>query len=263
VTLAEKGQRLLPEMDREAGEYLRREFEGNGIRVLLGEATRAVWGNISTDFAVARMEPASEELSVDKLLVATGRAPNVSGLGLEQAGVRFDSERGIEVDQFLQTTAPGVFAIGDVNGLCTLADAAHAQARVAVGNALGDGIPFVREDMPRRVHTNPPVSAIGLSEDQADAAGRPVRAASAPFHLTDVPRGACEANIVKLIADAGTRQLLGGMIIGDDASDCVGRLRAAVRDCADVLKMEVEPREHESFTSALRSCGRQMFSKST
>jgi len=263
VTLVEKGERLLPEMDREAGEYLRREFEGNGVRVLLGEATRAVWGNISSDFAVARIEPSSEDLSVDKILVATGRTPNVRGLGLEEAGVRFGLERGIEVDQFLQTTAPGIFAIGDVNGLCTLADAAHAQARVAVGNALGDGIPFVREEMPRRVHTIPPVSAIGLSEDQAGAARRPVRAASALFRSTDAPRNAGEANVVKLIADAGTHQLLGGMIIGDHASDCIGRLSAAVRDCTNVLKMGGGPRERESFTAALRRCGQQMFSKST
>ena len=262
VTLAEKAARLLPEMDREAGEYLEREFERHGIRVLLGEAARAVWGNISTDFAVARMESTGKDLSFEKILVATGRAPNVSDLGLEEAGVRFSPERGIEVDQFLQTTAPGIYAIGDVNGLCTLADAARAQAKVAVGNALGDGIPFLREEMPRRVHTIPPVSAIGLLEDQAGAAARPVRAASAQFHLPSDPRGNGESNLVKLVADAETRQLIGGMIIGDHPDDWIGELSAAVNEGKDVLQMADEKHEHESFNAALRRCRRQMFSES-
>ena len=260
VTLVEKGGRLLPEMDREAGEYLKSEFEGHGIRVLLDEAARAVWGNISTEFAVARTESASEDLSADKILVATGRVTNVNGLGLDEAGVRFHAERGIEVDEFLQTTAPGVFAIGDVNGLCTLADAAQEQARVAVGNTLGDGVPFLREEMPRRVHTTPPVSAIGLSEDQAGAANRPVRAASARFRSRNALPGDHESNLVKLVADAETRQLLGAMIIGDHAADWIRELSAAVHRGARVFQMADELREDEGFTAALRSCGRQMFS---
>jgi dihydrolipoamide dehydrogenase len=260
VTLVEKGGRLLPEMDREAGEQLREEFEYNGIRVRLGEAARAVWGNISGEFAIAGLASTDEQLSADKILVATGRAPNVNGLGLEQAGVQFSSE-GIEVDQFLQTSAPGISAIGDVNGLCTLADAAHAQARIAVENALGERNPFLREETPRHVHTDPPVAAIGLSEDEAGAAGRLVKVASARSRPMTALRGACGSNLVKLIADAETRQLLGGMIIGDRASDWIGKLGAAVRDRADVLQFAHEPQEDESFSAALRSCGRRMFSK--
>jgi dihydrolipoamide dehydrogenase len=261
VTLVEKGERLLPEMDREAGERLHEEFEYNGIRVRLGEAARAVWGNISSEFAVTGLAPTDEELSADKILVATGRVPNVEGLGLEEAGVQFSSERGIEVDQFLQTSAPGISAIGDVNGLCTLADAAHAQARIAVENARGERHPFLREETPRQVHTDPPVAAIGLLEDQAGAVGRAVEVGSARSRSMTAARGACEWNLVKLIADAGTRQLLGGMIIGEHALDWIARLGAAVRDRANVLEFAGEPQGDESFSAALRSCAGRMFSK--
>jgi len=261
VTLVEKGGRLLPEMDREAGEYLRKEFEHGGIRVRLGDAARAVWGNISGEFAVAGLEVGNEQMAAEKILVATGRIPNVNGLGLEAAGVRFQPKRGILVDPFLQTTAPGIYAIGDVNGLCTLADSARAQAQIAVENALGERHSFRREETPRHVHTDPPISAIGVLEDEAVAAGRTAAVASVRFRSMNGLRGASEPGMLKLIADAETRQLLGGMIIGDQAPDWIGKLGALVRARADALHLASEPEDPEGFTAALRDCGRQIFAQ--
>lgn len=256
VTIIEKGDRLLPEMDREAGEFLREEFAARGILVRFGETARAIWGVTSGEFGVAGVLPDGEEFFADKVLLATGRVPNIHGLGLDEAGVRFHAQRGIEVDEFLQTTAPGIYAIGDVNGLCTLADSARAQARVAVENALGECAPFLRDETPRCVHTDPPVAAIGLLEQEARAADRPVTAASAKFRSAS-GTGA----VLKLVADAASFRLLGAMIVGERAPEWIAQLSAEVRAHPNIADFAARTIPNENFATAIRAGVREMIGR--
>ncbi len=256
VTLIEKSGHLLPEMDREAGERLLVEFASRGVDVRLNEEAAAEW-NVEPGSHRVRMTRGGGELIAEKVLLANGRVPNVTGLGLEAAGVRFDLARGVEVDEFLQTSAPGVSAIGDVNGLCTLSDSARAQAKIVVENALGFRLRFDPGETPRCIHTDPAVAAVGLSEDRAGAIKRPVCVASVALRF---PASAVEpAGLLKLVADPLSHVLLGGMIVAERAPEWIGELSLAVQLAVRVEAFAQVPRANESFAEAIRVCARRLF----
>lgn len=264
VTLIEKGERLLPEMDREAGEWLGAALAARGVSVLLSREAHPEWRAGPGESARVRLGPEGEgELTAERVLLATGRLPNVENLGLEEAGVHYSAERGITVDEFLQTSAPGISAVGDVNCLCTLADSARAQARVAVDNALGARVPFHPHSTPRCVHSDPAVAAVGLSEDEANARGRRVRAGSAVFRSSQAPLGGVNPDeaggSVKLVADAESRQLLGGTIVGEHAAEWIDEFSVALRFGASAEDFVAAPRANTPFAEALQVCARAMF----
>ena len=257
VTLIERNDRLLSEMDREAGEELLAEFQGRGIDVRLSREGQPVWPATPQDQAAVHLLPDDEELLAEKVLLARGRVPNVEGIDLEKAGVDYCTKRGITVDEFLQTTAPGISAIGDVNGLSTLSDSARAQARLAVENALGSHRPFDPGEPVRSVHTDPAVAAVGLSEDWALAQGRAVRVASVTLRSpTALPGLDGESGgIVKLVAEpAPPHRLLGGMMVGEHATEWIDEVSLAVRLGANAEAFAAVPRGNERFAAAIGAC---------
>ncbi len=161
VTLLELSARLLPRDDARAAEIVGRSLERDGVRVRTGAAVERV--------DAGRVVAGSESFDVDAVLVATGRAPNVHGLGLDAAGVDFDPKRGVIVDDRLRTTNRRIYAAGDVAGKWQFTHAADAMARVVLQNALFFGrkrssalvIPWV-------TYTDPEVAHVGLSSEDAE-----------------------------------------------------------------------------------------------
>jgi pyruvate/2-oxoglutarate dehydrogenase complex dihydrolipoamide dehydrogenase (E3) component len=183
--------------------------------------------------------------------------PNIEGLGLGEAEVDYDRERGIIVNERLETSALGISAIGDVNGVCTLASSARAQARVAVENILGCRMRFSPGETPRCILTDPAVAAAGISEDQAHSVHRPIRAASAIFR--GATPGAEPAGLIKLIADPLTGRLLGGMIVAESAHEWIGELSVALKFDAQTQAFAEVPRANDGFEAAIRACAHEMF----
>jgi mercuric reductase len=172
------------------------------------------------------------EVDVEEILVAAGRTPNLEGLGLVAAGVRYDAT-GIVTNPSLRTTAPGVWAIGDcVAGAPRYTSLADHHARVAVHNALG-GDPAreaVTAVVPTAVFTDPELGRVGLTEAQARATGREVRAETVP--MRDLARAVITgetAGGVKLVADAASGQLLGGSVLAASGGELLGEIALAVR----------------------------------
>ena len=186
VTIAEAARRLLPAAGPEASQVVDEVFRAEGIGVRTGVAIASVQHE---DNGIALVLESGEKLGADRLLVATGRRPVTGHLGLEAAGVRLDDRGYIATDRHLATTAPGIYAAGDVTGRMPFTHAAFAMGRIAARNALrrrwSPPGAFDTSAIPWVVFTNPEVAQVGLTEVQAashragpggipsDARGRP------------------------------------------------------------------------------------------
>ena len=159
VTIVEYHDRILARLDRDAGTLLRERFEQEGIRVLVdANSERAEKAGSRFRIHLA----SGETLAADRLLVSTGRRPNVHGLGLEQLGVEI-TERGITVDDRL-SAGSGVWALGDVAGVGLLTHLGKYQARVAAANIAGLDVTADYRAIPAAVFTDPQVAAVGVMD---------------------------------------------------------------------------------------------------
>ncbi len=229
VTLVEMMPRLLPLEDEEISAALKRSFEKAGISVVtgakLGNVTKGPDG-INAALAVEGSEPQS--VSADCLLVAVGVTGNCDGLGLEQAGV--ETSRGfIVTDGACRTSAPHIFAIGDVRGGMLLAHKASAEAVVAVDTITGKNpAPVDETKIPRCVYAEPSVASIGLSEKQALDQGYSVRVGRSMFASSGKANayGSLDG-FVKLVFNAADDRLLGAHLVGHGAVELIGELALA------------------------------------
>ncbi len=164
-----------------------------------------------------------EALRPQVVLHAVGRAGNVEGLGLTEAGVEADDRGRIRVDRDFQTTAPGIYAAGDITGPPGLASVAMEQARVAMCRAFE--IPFkdsLDPVVPTGIYTLPEAAMVGLTEEAARAAGEDVETGRAFFEANARARiaGTTEG-LVKLVFRASDRRLLGAHILGEEATELI------------------------------------------
>jgi pyruvate/2-oxoglutarate dehydrogenase complex dihydrolipoamide dehydrogenase (E3) component len=167
---------------------------------------------------------------VDRILTGVGRAPAVQGLDLERAGVAYDAEAGIHVDDFLRTTNPRVFAAGDVCLDAAFTNTAEASARIVVRNALQRGrLRWSALTVPWCTYTDPQVAHVGLYARQARAQGLPVKTYTVPMH--DVVRAIAdgeEEGFVKIHVREGTDVILGATIVGRLAGELINNISLAM-----------------------------------
>lgn len=219
VIILERSGSLLPELDPEAGAHLLAIFRSRGIEVRCG--TEA-----GDDLADTTRRGAESSV-----LWATGRLPNIEELGLDEAGVAV-ADGCIVVNDRLETSREGVFALGDVTALDGLATGARAQAQVAVENALGGNAVYQPSRIARCYWTQPAVASVGLSEAEALSAGHSIRVGRSIPRLRTSRRGESDdqaVSFVKLVSDARTGLLLGGLLIGEHAGDLINVLSMALR----------------------------------
>ena len=218
VTLLDSRPQLLPFLDMEISQELHASMVRLGINVRLGEVASSVRRE-GDEIAVSLAS--GIDLHCDRLLNAAGRSGATAGLGLEEAGVRMAQRGCIEVDANYRTSVPSIYAAGDVIGFPALASTSMEQGRVAVCRAFAfDYKQHVSTLLPYGIFTIPEVSAVGLTEQEAAANGRPVVCGRALYR--DNARGkiiGATEGMVKLVFDAPTRRLAGVHIIGDGAAE--------------------------------------------
>ena len=166
VTVIEMLPEILGGMDKEISGMLRAIYAKRGIRFCMQCKVTRIEGNI-VHFTDA--EGNEQQAEGDKILMSVGRRPVLSGFGLENIAV--ETERGIKVNDIMQTSIPNVYAAGDVTGFSLLAHTASREAEVAVNNMLGIEDRMEYNAIPGVVYTNPEVSSVGLTEEQAEKAG--------------------------------------------------------------------------------------------
>jgi pyruvate/2-oxoglutarate dehydrogenase complex dihydrolipoamide dehydrogenase (E3) component len=242
VTIVETNERLLSKIDPEAGELLQRRFVDEGIEVRSGRRVSSVSGGDSG----VRVELGSgEAVETERLLVATGRVPNVEGLGLETLGIEV-TRRGVTVDDRLRA-GRGVWAIGDVSGVGQLTHLGKYQARVAASNIAGiDRVADYRA-IPAAVFTDPQVASVGTTEGDG--------LVTASFTIDGGRLSTYERprrpGLVKLAADPDRRVLVGAVAVGPEAGEWLGQLTLAVRaeTPVDVLLDTIQP--YPTFSEAI------------
>jgi mercuric reductase len=170
-------------------------------------------------------------LAAEKLLIATGRSPNVEQLGLVEAGVRQGKGGAIEVDDCMRTSRPGSYAAGDVTGRDQFVYMAAYGAKLAAKNALnGDSFVYDRCAMPEVVFTDPQVASVGLTKARAEAEGHVTATSVLP--LDNVPRALAARDtrgLIKLVADAKSRKLLGAHILAPEGGDSIQSAALAIK----------------------------------
>ena len=231
VTLVEMVDHLLPTEDYECAAVLEQSFKQAGITVHTG--TRATgMTRSSRSVAVSLATPEGDiEVKAEKALVVFGRRPNTEDLGLETVGVKADERGFIPVGDYCQTTARGVFAIGDVTSTPLLAHVASREGEIAVEYIAGHAPAMKRVDpaeVPSAIYCEPQVAGFGLREDEAKSRGTAIKKSVFPYRGIGkaVAVGRPEG-LVKLIADPDTGELLGGHVVGLNATEILHELLLA------------------------------------
>ena len=226
VTMVELMPRLLPLEDAEIAGVIERELKKQGVEIHAG-----------TTVSQLHQEPAGvtaelksgERITVEQILVSVGRGFNSRGIGLEQVGVAVGRRGEITVNRRMQTSVPGIYAIGDVVGEAMLAHVASAQGKVAVENILGRDREIDYTVIPAGIFTLPEIGRVGLTEEQARERGQ-IRVGR--FRYAGLGKAQATGDtigLVKVIADASSDRVLGVHIIGAHATDVIHEAALALQ----------------------------------
>lgn len=232
VTVLQRENQLLPLEDVDVADEIKTILSDDGIRILLGVEVTSVGARGSGLRLVYDTRDRSFPGSVtgSHLLVATGRVPNTNDLQLAAAGVETDARGFIRVNERLETTAPGVYAIGDVNGGPAFTHVSYDDFRILRTNLLGGGgATTTGRLLPYTVFLDPQLGRIGMTEREASAAGKPIKIAKLP--MTSVAR-ALEVDetrgFMKAIVDAESGRILGAAVLGIEGGEIAGLLQIAM-----------------------------------
>jgi dihydrolipoamide dehydrogenase len=257
VTLVEFADRIVPLEDPDIGKELARVFRKRGIAIHAAssidpESVRK--GDDEVSFAIATKDGAKRtEVTADVILVAVGRKPLTEGIGLEAIeGLKL--ERGyVTVDGYMRTGVDHLYAIGDIVPGFALAHVASHEAVVAVEHMAGHDPEPVRMDlMPRVTFCRPQIASVGMSEEEARAAGREVRTGQFPFRALGKATIVGEIDgFAKFVADAGSGILLGAHIIGPHAGDLLAEPTLARLVEATAAEIAMSVHAHPTLTEVL------------
>jgi pyruvate/2-oxoglutarate dehydrogenase complex dihydrolipoamide dehydrogenase (E3) component len=231
VTVFDRAPQVLPREDADAAQVIEDQFEREGIATLLGCKLRRIeMLDAGKRIHVTTADGAQKTTDVDAILVAVGRAPNVEGLNLEAVGVEFDPQRGVHVNDYLQTRNPNIYAAGDISMAWKFTHAADAAAKIVVQNAL-----FLRTKklsslvMPWCTYTDPEVAHVGLYE--REAAERGIELTTFEVPLREVNRAVTDgedAGFVKIHVKKGSDRILGATIVAAHAGEMVSEVTLAM-----------------------------------
>lgn len=221
VTLVEFMPTIVPNEDKEVASTLQRCFKKNGMKVYSGTSVDKV--EIVNDKCVVTLSgKKNETLECDIVLSAVGVETNLSGLGLEDAGVEY--ERGkVKVDDYYQTNVKGIYAIGDIVKGPALAHVASAEAKVCVDHILGKQTPLVDyTNIPGCTYTSPEVASVGLSEDKALEQGYEIKIGKFMFVASGKATAAGSRDgFVKIVMDKKTDLILGCSMVGENVTEMI------------------------------------------
>lgn len=244
VTMIEYQGNILPVEDEDSSKEVARAFKKQKIEILTGtKVISAKAKGKGVEVVVEDSKGTQKTLTADMALNAVGVQGNIEGFGLENVGVQI--ERGhIKVDKFMRTNVPGVYAIGDVVGAPWLAHVASAEGVVAAEHIAGHpthGMTY--DNIPGCTYCQPQVASVGMTEKQAREAGYEIRVGKFPFKASGKARAIGHTDgFVKLIIDAKYGEILGGHIVGSEATEMIAEI--GLGRAADATGMTVHHTVH-------------------
>jgi pyruvate/2-oxoglutarate dehydrogenase complex dihydrolipoamide dehydrogenase (E3) component len=231
VTIVQRGKQLLAREDDDVAEEVAKIMREDGINIMLETAALRVEKNNDSKIKLTVRTPNGEQILLGShLLVSAGRVPNSDRLNLSAAGVEVDKKGFIKVNERLETSVPGIYALGDVKGGPAFTHISYDDYRIIRTNLLEKGNATINNRfVPNTVFIDPQLGRVGLTEAEARAQGRNIRVAKIPMSYVaralevDESRG-----FMKALVDADTKQILGCAILGIEGGELMSMLQIAM-----------------------------------
>jgi dihydrolipoyl dehydrogenase len=254
VMLIEALPRILPLEDTESSDTLTKSYKKRGITIYAGANVKKA--TVKKDKVLLEVESGgkNETVEVDKVLMAAGRAVNTEGLGLQEAGVQLTDRGFIKVNPAtLETTAPGVYSIGDVAGPPMLAHKGSREGVVVAEIVAGHHPqPIKYDNVPSVTYCHPEVASIGMTEDQAKERKLDYQVGRFPFSANGRARTSNETEgFVKIIRDKKYGEILGAHIVGSHASEIIHELTVARENEYTVEEVDLAIHAHPTLSEAI------------
>ena len=216
VTVIQRGSRLIAREDEDVSSAVREILEAEGINILADTCDLEIEKRGEQIAVKMYCEGVNREAVGSHLLVATGRMPNTDDLGLDKAGIKIDKRGSVEVDDELQTSAPGVWALGDCNGKGAFTHTSYNDFEIVAGNLLdGDSRRVSERILTYGLFIDPPLGRVGMTETQARASERKVLAAKKPMsHISRAKEKGETLGFMKFLVDADSKEFLGAAVLG-------------------------------------------------
>jgi pyruvate/2-oxoglutarate dehydrogenase complex dihydrolipoamide dehydrogenase (E3) component len=259
VTVFSRSEKIMPKEDPEAALLVKEAMQNDGVHFAFNSSYKRIEGQGDTGPVRVVCEAAGKEkiMEFDALLIATGRKPAVSGLGLDRAGVEYDARKGVTVNDKLQTTNPDIFAVGDVASRYQFTHMADFMARLVVKNALFFGRDKVSDLLvPWATYTDPEVAHVGLYEKDLDDRNIPYSVVTREFKDVDrsIVDGA-DRGFVKILLAKGKDKILGATIVGDHAGDLISEISVAIQGGMGLSRLAGVIHPYPTTAEAIRQCG--------
>ncbi|MFB3893657.1 MAG: dihydrolipoyl dehydrogenase [Phycisphaerae bacterium] len=248
TAVVEMLDRLLNGLDVDASRGVTRSLRDRGVEILTGR--RIVKMEATAGGVMAELD-GGPWLEAAGALVAVGRRPNVEDIGLEKAGVAVEGGL-VKVDDHCRTNVDGIYAVGDMAVAMQYAHLATRMGLVAADNAAGREVSDDRSVVPVGVYTHPEVAAVGLGEEDARKACPDLRVSRFPYTASGMAQAYGETEgLVKLMADGASGAILGGLVIGQHATDVIQELAVAMRNKLTVEQVAGTIHPHPTFAEAV------------
>jgi pyruvate/2-oxoglutarate dehydrogenase complex dihydrolipoamide dehydrogenase (E3) component len=231
VTIVQRASQLLGREDQDVADEVAKILREDGVEVLLDtEATRVEKGGDGEILLIAQTPDGERTLAGSHLLAAVGRNPNTETLNLPSAGIETDRNGFIKVNERLETTAPGVFALGDVKGGPQFTHISYDDYRIIRTNFIEGGDATINDRFtPYTVFIDPQLGRVGLSESEARAKGLNISVARMPMSYVARALEVSESRgFMKAVIDSDTKQILGCAVIGVEGGEIMSMIQIAM-----------------------------------
>ncbi len=257
VTVLEHGPRLLLNVESEPALALQQALSDEGMEIVTGVSVCSVARRGEETVVAAELRGERREFAAHRLLLAVGTEPATAGIGLERAGVELNGHGFIRVDERMATSAPGIWAAGDVVGGMMIASAGAREGIVAVDNMFGEacGCTMDYRTIPMAIFTDPEVGIVGLTEAAARAAGYDVVTNVMPAAM--IPKAHVtghRAGVIKMVADRRTGVILGVHLVSHRGAELINEAALAVRYRMTVTDLANTLHVYPSIGEGLRLC---------
>ncbi len=262
VTIVEMMDSILSVMDSDIVDIARMGFEMKGVKILENTRVKSIYKESEQSGAKLMVEVEGSNgitsLPADKVLMAVGRKPSTGAIGLEQIGIQMN-KGAVVVDDRMRTNIKGIYAIGDCNGGIMLAHVASAEAIVAAETIMGHRTEMDFKTTPSAIYTRPEMASVGWTEKEAVLNGHSVEIGKYPLIANGKSQIMMEEGLVKIVADAQTREILGVHMIGPRATDIIAEAAMALRLEATVDELVTTIHAHPTVSEAVLEAGHGVF----
>jgi len=256
ITMIEMMEQILPTEDKRVAQTMERIFKKRGINIFTSTKLEEIT-EYREDGITAKLDK-GEKIEAEKILICVGRSPRINNMGLENLSLKTDQKGTILVNEKMETTQQGIYAIGDVVGGYLLAHVASEEGIIAAENATKLTSEIDYTSVPSCIFTSPEIGTVGLTSDETEEEEMEVRIARFPFTACGKAHAIGETDgFVQLIVRESDHKILGGQIVGSHAADLVHEIALAIRWGLTAEQLSSTIHAHPTLSEAIMEAARK------